>query len=126
MEALAQSGKLPEAKALLKQFMDLRVLDGSYSTARLGDLDSFIDEMFFQKRVEFWGEGILIFDYKRLDKGITRGYQGTNHPLAFAFNCEGRSPQWNIVITRGEYQSNTAIVNNPDPSQFTKNWTGAE
>ena len=126
MEALAQSGKLPEAKALLKQFMDLRVLDGSYSTARLGDLDSFIDEMFFQKRVEFWGEGILIFDYKRLDKGITRGYEGTNHPLVWAFNCEGRSPQWNIVITRGEYQSNTAIVNNPDPSQFTKNWTGAE
>ena len=90
------------------------------------DLDSFIDEMFFQKRVEFWGEGILIFDYKRLDKGITRGYEGTNHPLVWAFNCEGRSPQWNIVITRGEYQSNTAIVNNPDPSQFTKNWTGAE
>ncbi|MGM9734858.1 MAG: RagB/SusD family nutrient uptake outer membrane protein [Candidatus Cryptobacteroides sp.] len=127
MEALAKVGRLEEAKTLLKSFMDLRVLDGSYSTAKIADESSFINEMFFQKRVEFWGEGINIFDYKRLDKGITRGYEGTNHPAVFSFNCEGRSPQWNIVITRAETQSNKGIpasLNNPDPSQFVPLWNG--
>ena len=73
-----------------------------------------------QKRIEFWGEGILFFDYKRLDVGINRDFPGSNHPAVFRLQAvEGRSPQWNIVITRTEFQSNTAITdtnNNPDPS----------
>ena len=76
-------------------------------------------EMLLQKRVEFWGEGILLYDYKRLDMGITRAYPGSNHAGVFKYNTVGRSPQWNIVITRAEFQSNTAIDdtnNNPDPS----------
>lgn len=127
MEALAKVGRLDEAKTLLKSFMDLRVLDGSYSTARIADETSFINEMFFQKKVEFWGEGISIFDYKRLDKGITRGYDGTNHAAVHRYNCIGRSPQWNLVITRAETQSNTGIptsLNNPDPTQFVPLWNG--
>ena len=82
-------------------------------------MNDFVTEMMLQKRVEFWGEGILLFDYKRLDQGITRGYAGSNHAGVFKYNTEGRSPQWNIVITRAEFQSNTAINdnnNNPDPS----------
>ena len=73
-----------------------------------------------QKRIEFWGEGILFFDYKRLDVGINRAFAGSNHPSVFRLaETDGRSPQWNIVITRAEFQSNTAIKgsnNNPDPS----------
>jgi hypothetical protein len=37
----------------------------------------------------------------------------------WAFNTTGRSPQWNFVINRGEFQANTGIdetTNNPDPS----------
>ena len=82
--------------------------------------------MLFQKRVEFWGEGILIYDYKRLNQGITRGYEGSNHPASEMFNTNGRSPQWNIVITRGEFQSNTGIteaLNNPDPSEQIPVWS---
>lgn len=124
MEALAQSGDLAGAKTLLNQFMTYRYTSGSYSSAS-STKEAFLNEMLFQKRVEFWGEGILIFDYKRLDVGITRGYSGTNWPADFCFNCEGRSPQWNIVISRSETQTNNAIpasLNNPDPSNFTPLW----
>lgn len=124
MEALAQTD-LAGAKKLLEDFMATRYSTGAYACTA-SDKDSFLKEMFFQKRVEFWGEGILIFDYKRLDKGITRGYKGTNWPSEWCFNCEGRSPQWSLVITRGEYQSNPGISeedNNPDPSNFVPLWT---
>jgi hypothetical protein len=82
--------------------------------------------MLFQKRVEFWGEGILFYDYKRLDQGIARGYADTNFPAVARFNTKRRSPQWNIVIPRAEYQSNTGInqsLNNPDPTEKLVPWT---
>lgn len=125
MEAVAQSD-LAAAKSLLEAFMDTRVIDGSYS-CEASDLHSFMDEMLFQKRVEFWGEGVVFFDYKRLGKGILRGYPGTNEAAVYAFNSDGRSPQWNIVVTNAEYQYNDAIdssTNNPDPSGKLVLWTG--
>lgn len=126
IEALAKDGKLNDAAQLLNSFMANRITDGSYDCSNYTvDTEAFIDEMLFQKRAEFWGEGVLMFDYKRLDRGITRGYEGTNHALVHAINCTGRSPQWNMVITRAEFQSNTAItddLNNPDPSQFVPLW----
>lgn len=125
MEATAHSD-LAKARTLLNDFMSKRILDGSYDcTSRTSTLSTYLSEMLFQKRVEFWGEGILVYDYKRLDKGVTRGYAGTNHAGVYCFNVTGRSPQWNIVITRGEFQSNTAINdsnNNPDPSGKITMW----
>lgn len=124
-EALAQKGSLSDAKTVLNDFMANRVTSGSYSSTA-SSKEEFLEELLFQKRVEFWGEGILIFDYKRLDHGITRGYSGTNWPTDWCFNCEGRSPQWNIVITRAETQSNNGIpedLNNPDPSSFVPLWS---
>ena len=119
MEAVANYD-LGKAKELLNDFMKYRVTDGSYDCSLLAtDFETFTDEMLIQKRAEFWGEGVLFFDYKRLDKGITRSYTGTNHPALWQFNTEGRSPQWNFVINRGEFQSNIGIdesTNNPDPS----------
>lgn len=112
----------------LKSFMAKRMLPGyTYSPELLAvDTQSVIDEMFLQKRIEFWGEGILFFDYKRLNKGIKRRYDGTNHPGIWQFNTTGRSPQWNFVINRGEFQANTGITketNNPDPSGLLTNTT---
>lgn len=126
MEAMAHSD-LSKAQTLLNDFMGgYRITDGTYDCRKTtSNLKTFLSEMLFQKRVEFWGEGILFYDYKRLDKGITRGYAGTNHAGVYCFNVTGRSPQWNIVITRGEFQSNTGIndaTNNPDPSDKIKLW----
>ena len=105
IEAQAQLKGMEEGKKLLKKFMT-EYRDASYNR-NPGTMSDFLTEMLLQKRVEFWGEGIL------------RGYPGSNHAGVFKFNTVGRSPQWNIVITRAEFQSNTAINdsnNNPDPS----------
>lgn len=123
-EAQAQSGKLEEAKATLESLIKTRYVDGSY-TCTASTKEVFLEQLLLHKRIEFWGEGVVIYDYKRLDHGITRGYEGTNHAGTSLFNCEGRSPQWNIVITRGETQSNVGIpdeLNNPDPSKYTDLW----
>ena len=102
---------------MLRDFMhDYR--DASYNRIQAGaDFATFKKELLLQKRIEFWGEGILLYDYKRLDEPIDRS--ASNHAGVFKLRTVRRSPQWNIVITRAEFQSNTAInegLNNPDPS----------
>lgn len=116
---------LDAAKKLLNEFMQTYRYS-SYDCSNITSETAFIQEMMLQKRIEFWGEGILFFDYKRLDQNITRGYRGTNFPAVARFNTEGRSPQWNVVITRSEYQSNTALnqeLNNPDPTELLVPWS---
>ena len=125
IEAVLRTEGIGAAQKLLNDFMRThryRSYDCSYATSDL----QFVQEMLLQKRIEFWGEGVLFYDYKRLDQGITRGYSGTNFPAVARFNTNGRSPQWNIVITRGEYQSNKALSqenNNPDPTGKLVPWT---
>jgi len=125
IEATLRTKGLDAAKEMLNDFMQTYRYR-SYDCSLIGSTEAFIQEMLFQKRVEFWGEGILFYDYKRLDQGITRGYSGTNIPAVARYNTVGRSPQWNIVITRTEFQSNTAInqdLNNPDPTELLVPWT---
>ena len=119
IEAEAKANlQLTEGVKLLKEFMQkYRYKDYDRNPTTWND---FKTEYMLQKRVEFWGEGIVFFDYKRLDVGINRAFPGSNHPSVFRLGAtDGRSPQWNIVVTRAEFQSNTAIddkTNNPDPS----------
>ena len=133
-EALARDNDLAGAIKALNTVMKTRYTDQSYDcTGRSASVKGFLDELFLQKRIEFWGEGILIFDYKRYgNKGIHRGYEGTNHAqverlnTADSFNSDGTpSPVWNIVVTRSEFQNNlgiTDVSNNPDPSGKIKLW----
>lgn len=117
---------LVEAKKLLNDFMQTYRYRSYEGCDYINSKEAFIKEMLLQKRIEFWGEGVLMFDYKRLNQGITRGYSGTNFPDVARYNTEGRSPQWNVVITRSEYQSNTGInqsLNNPDPTSTLVKWS---
>ena len=122
------SGRLSEAVSLLNNFMNnYRMTDGyTYDcTNRARTVKAFTNELMLQKRIEFWGEGIVMFDMKRLDMPSRRGYVGTNSPASYRLNCDGRAPYWNFVISRGETQNNTALEgrNNPDPSGKVKPWT---
>ena len=121
-EAMAQNGDISGAQTVLNSLINTRDPQYSFNPS---SKRAFLKEMLRQKRVEFWGEGIVFFDYKRLDFGFARGYDGSNHAPIYMYNCHGRSPQWNLVITRTESQSNSAIDednNNPDPSNLIKLW----
>ena len=88
----------------------------SYATA-------FQNEVWWQRRVELWGEGFSTYDIKRLDKGIIRSYAGTNHPQGYRWNYGGYDTNggsihpnwmdWCIVGTETDY--NAACTNNPTP-----------
>ena len=86
--------------------------------------DDLIKEVLFQKRVEFWMEGVVFFDYKRCPEylQINRGYDGTNHYPETQFNCEGLAPWMNVCIVITEINNNPAIVNNPNPSETVPVW----
>lgn len=78
--------------------------------------NSLVDEIIFQKSVEFWGEGAVLFDMKRLDMGVNTLEQ--NYQSGMLFKTEGRLPWWNIPIPSSESSVNTAIKGKegPDPS----------
>ena len=126
IEATLRTSGPDAARELLHNFIRKYRYSSYDCTLVTGSESSFIREMMLQKRIEFWGEGILFYDYKRLNQGITRGYAGTNFPSVARFNTTGRSPQWNVCITRGETQSNNAVpqtLNNPDPTGKMELWT---
>ena len=84
--------------------------------------DALVEEIIFQKRCELWGEGVLFFDFKRLNYGIHNAYEGHNTPAGLDFETNGRCPAWNICIPLAETQQNVALkdTNNPDPSDTLK------
>ncbi|MDE7305578.1 MAG: RagB/SusD family nutrient uptake outer membrane protein [Alistipes sp.] len=107
-----QPGREAEGKQKLEAFAALR--DPSYT---MPALTSFRDNVWWQRRVELWGEGFATFDIKRLNKGIIRSYAGTNHLKSYRFNTDG-VPQWmNYVIVGTEFDNNLGLgANNPTPT----------
>ena len=117
-EATAQAGDLAGGIRLLNEFMtSYRMMNGATydCTSKSGTLEGFINELMLQKRIEFWGEGIVMFDMKRLDMSSKRGYVGTNAPSSYRLNVEGRAPYWNFVIIRSETQNNPVIATQNKP-----------
>lgn len=119
MLIIAEADAREGSSAGLLNFMALRNPD--YVCTASG-VDALVDEVFFQKRIEFWGEGINFFDYKRLGKGVTRGYVGTNHYEDARLNSVGLAPWMNFCIVRTEHNANEAVVSNPDPSDKIDPW----
>lgn len=115
IEAEAQAHINPAAgKDLLEAFMKTYRYDG-YSTSAASEEDV-VEEILLQKRIEFWGEGITPFDFKRLNHSVVRGYDGTNWPATTRFNTNGRPGWMNWVMCGFEGELNKACYgwNNPD------------
>ena len=75
----------------------------------------FQNEVWWQRRVELWGEGFATFDIKRLNKGIIRSYANTNHLASYRWNTT-TPPDWmNLCIVQTETNYNLACTNNPAP-----------
>ena len=98
------------ARMMLESFMQ-NYRDAGYSFSG----DDLIEEIIFQKAVEFWGEGLVMFDMKRLDMGIDT--TDANYPAGMVFKSDGRLARWNITIPAYAMRENRAITNpNPDPT----------
>ena len=39
-----------------------------------------------QRRIELWGEGLVMFDYKRLNLPVQRNYVGSNYEASYRLN----------------------------------------
>lgn len=104
-----------EGKNLLVSFMKNRNPNYSFNGTSAQQV---IDEIFLQKRIEFHGEGIILFDYKRLNKPVTRYYSGTNWREDVQFNTTMRPAWMNFVIVMTEGNNNEGVrdYNNPNPS----------
>lgn len=115
------AGRLNEADGIAKLTAFAKTRDASYTygthTDSYGNTSTsqFINEVWWQRRVEFWGEGLATKDIKRLQKGIIRSYKNTNHVEGYRYNSD-TTPEWmNICIVQTETNYNTACTNNPDP-----------
>lgn len=110
-EGLAKSGSETAARELLENFVRT-YRDPAYSSAASGR--SLEDEIWFQRRVELWGEGFSNSDTRRLAKPLVRFHGGTesNVPEAFRFNMAADDGWWLMRFTSGELNTNLAITDN--------------
>lgn len=109
--------------SLLTQFALTRDPDyvyGRHNEAYGNNASSaFQNEVWWQRRVELWGEGFSMFDVKRLQKGIIRSYAGTNHITPYRWNIQ-QTPSWMTFMIGGTDPTyNIGIVQNPTPTSPT-------
>ncbi len=87
----------------------------AYSEGSAVSATSFQHEVWWQRRVELWGEGFSTFDIKRFNKGIVRSYANSNHLSDNLWNTT-TPPDWmNLCIVQTETNYNYSSTNNPTP-----------
>ena len=105
-------------KTLLEAFAKTRDPQYEYGThvdTYYGSSKLFQNEVWWQRRVELWGEGFATFDIKRLQKGVIRSYPNTNHPAGNRWNVSS-TPDWmTLCIVGTETNYNSACEQNPTP-----------
>lgn len=124
-EAAAHYQGAGAGQQLLESFMNsYRMKPGTTYAVANTELDGVVNEIFRQKRIELWGEGLILWDYRRLEKAIERGYSGTNHPEEYRFNSfPGKVAPWTtFYIPTRVFQLNPACKLNPDPSGAIPAW----
>jgi hypothetical protein len=102
-EAQARLNQDADARTTLKQLLALRITNYSYVDGLSGQ--ALKDEIYFQTRVEFWGEGKTYLAMKRLKRGCTRGDNHLYFPSqTFAWDA----PELTFQIPQAE------VLNNPN------------
>lgn len=112
-EGYAKSGNEAKGREILENFVNTyRYSDGSYKADGAGR--SFADEVWFQRRIELWGEGLANPDVRRLNKPMVRFTDAKTsiQPEAFRFNMAADDGWWLLRFTSSEMNTNLAIVDN--------------
>lgn len=110
-EGLVRSGQAEQGKQILEDFVRT-YRDPAYSADAGGR--SLEDEIWYQRRVELWGEGFANPDTRRLGKPLVRFHDAatSNFPAAFRFNMRADDGWWLMRFSTAETNTNLAIVNN--------------
>jgi len=116
-EGLAMSSHESEAKVMLEDFVKNN-RNPSY-TCTATTAEALQNEIWFQRRVELWGEGFGLFDMMRLKKNMVRFNDRiqTNFPETFSFNIRSDDGWLLMRIPQKEINSNAGIpesANNTD------------
>ena len=114
-EGLAKSGNEAQARQILESFVKT-YRDPSYDSNASGR--SLADEIWYQRRVELWGEGFAMSDIMRLQKPLVRFHDSKcNQPAAFRFNIAPDDPWLLMRFCDSETNTNLGIVNNTGGKQ---------
>lgn len=118
-EALGEGEKAnPEGISTLENFInDYRWLDSKnpYSFANVQSQTgrTFMEEIFLQREIELWGEGMTYFDILRLNLSVDRADTNWEDPTfdmdAYAYNIPAGSPVLIMQIPTSELDNNPAL-----------------
>lgn len=110
-EATAMGGNVEDGKRILENFVRT-YRDPSY-TCNATTAEGVQDAVWFQRRVELWGEGFSFTDLLRLKKPLDR--TGANYEVSVRFNLPAESPIFLYLIPEDEENHNEALVGNNNP-----------
>lgn len=114
-EAVAKAGDEAKGRQILEDFVKT-YRHPEYNSLASGR--SFSDEVWFQRRVELWGEGFANNDTRRLNKPLVRFHDSkSNVPEAFRFNMTADDGWWLMRFTTTETNTNLAVVDNTGGAQ---------
>lgn len=116
-ECQARLGQTADAVNTLTNFVKT-YRDPAYDVNARGL--SLLDEIWFQRRVELWGEGFFVSDSKRLNKPTVRFHDDKgNIAPAFRFNLAANDEWLLMRFPQGELNTNFGIVDNSGSHQPT-------
>ena len=116
IEGLAKSGQESAAKTKLESFIKT-YRDPNYTVEAGGrTLDN---EIWYQRRVELWGEGFATSDMMRLNKPLVRFHDNNpgSFPDAHAFNMPANDPWRLLRFPQTEMNTNAGIIDNEGGEQ---------
>lgn len=132
-------GHINEADGIraLESFVKNRQSSYSYSTVqRELNQTSFDEEIYRQRAIEFWGEGLTFFDMMRFEFPLVRATQGSilaksgpakdhnqgGYPEGARFNLEKNDPRFLFQFPRVEILNNPKVVQNPAGEKIEDMW----
>lgn len=104
-EATAMSGDVVGGKKILEDFVR-NYRDPNY-TCNATTAEGVQEAVWFQRRVELWGEGFSYFDIMRLKKPIDR--RGANYEESVTYNIPAESKIMLWIIPEDEVNNNKAL-----------------
>ena len=110
-EATAMAGDVNKGKQILENFVRT-YRDPSY-TCNATTAEGVQDAVWFQRRIELWGEGFSFTDLLRSKKPLDR--TGANYEVSVRFNYPAESPIFLYLIPEDEENHNEALVGNNNP-----------